>query len=81
MRELFNRHARGLPLEGARIPIWRGEDDDLPDIEHMDLADQQAYREQYEQELRETKKRIAYAKQRKNTQISQTHSVPPKAVL
>jgi len=43
VKQLMDRYARGLPLEGERVPIYNGEEDDLPDLAHMDLADREEY--------------------------------------
>ena len=53
IRELMRRHAQGLPIDGARVPIWEGEDNDLPDFKTMDLAEVEAYRMCYERELQD----------------------------
>jgi hypothetical protein len=54
IKEILNRYARGLDVEGFR-PIYDDEDisldDYLPDPRKMDLAERQQYKESIEQEL------------------------------
>jgi len=57
IREIMKRYASGLPLGGGKEEIWLGEDDDLPDTTHMDLADKQAVMEEYAEELKQIKSR------------------------
>lgn len=52
IREIKDRYARGIPFLGGKQEIWHGEDNDMPDITHMDLADRQAYLEGYAEELK-----------------------------
>lgn len=58
IREILDRFSRGLPLGGQRVPVYNGEDDDLPDLRHMDLADRQEYMENAADELRSLKTKI-----------------------
>lgn len=53
IREMLQRHAAGLPIEGAKVPLYEGDetmdDDELvghPDLSKMDLADRQEYIEE-----------------------------------
>lgn len=39
IRELIERHVRGLPLDEGKIPIYNGEEDDLPDLRTLDLSE------------------------------------------
>lgn len=57
MREILRRFANGMPLDAGRIPIYDDEND-LPDFNKMDLADREAYAEQYKLELAELNQRI-----------------------
>lgn len=58
MREIMDRYARGLPLNGQKIPIYNGEEDDMPDLKNLDLADRERYMEEARMELEEVKGRI-----------------------
>ena len=51
IRQILERHSRGLPIEGWKVPIWDGEDNDLPDIRTLDLAERQELAHLYAQEL------------------------------
>lgn len=58
IKQILDRYARGLPLGGAKEPIYEGEEDFTPDLEHMDLADRQEYLENVEKEVSEIKERM-----------------------
>lgn len=57
MREMMKRHASGIPIDAGHIPIYNGENDDLPDLATMDLADRQTVLENVEKEILEIKQR------------------------
>lgn len=61
IREILVRYARGLPINGSRVPIY-DEENDLPDPRKMDLADWEALREQYKDELDQIRERYNQAK-------------------
>lgn len=52
IQELLDRYAKGLPLDGQKVPIYRGDDDDMPDLTHMDLADRERAIDEAADELR-----------------------------
>jgi hypothetical protein len=54
IREIVDRYAKGLPIDGARTPIW-DEENDLPNWRTLDLAERQELAQQYEQELQHIK--------------------------
>lgn len=56
VRELMKRHVQGLPLGGAKVPIYEGEEF-VPDFAHMDLADRQELIEAAREELAEIRQR------------------------
>lgn len=67
MREILQRYARGLPLEGERVPMYSEDpENDLPDMRHLDLAEQQEIREQYAEELKDLEKRLKKQKDSKS---------------
>lgn len=41
IKEIMRRYASGLPLGGGRIEIYEGDEDDFPDLTHLDLAERQ----------------------------------------
>lgn len=51
MQEILDRQSRGIPMVGEKFPIYYGEDEELPDFRHMDLADLQAHREMLTQRI------------------------------
>lgn len=59
MREILIRHSRGLPIAAGKVPIYEGDDSDLPDPRTMDLADRQLLKESLQAELRELDARKA----------------------
>lgn len=58
IREILSRHARGLPISGQKVPLYEGEEDIMPDLRHMDLADRQYILEQAADELDALKNRL-----------------------
>jgi hypothetical protein len=56
MREILVRYAKGLPIDGGRN-VYYDENDDLPDIKTLDLAERQQLAEQYKQEIESIKTR------------------------
>lgn len=57
IRTILERHSRGLPIDGVKVPIWDGEDNDLPDWRTLDLSERQMLKEQYTEELQSIKNR------------------------
>lgn len=53
VREIMDRYAKGYPLEGERTPIYEGEENDLPDLKHMDLAEKEEYMDAAKEEIRQ----------------------------
>lgn len=52
VKELLVRHTRGLPISGAKVPMYDAEEDDtLPDFKHMDLAELEEFRHQAKAEV------------------------------
>ena len=58
MSEIMRRFASGLPIAGAKVPIYNGEED-LPDLSRMDLAEQQEFMDQTKDEITDLKNRFA----------------------
>lgn len=53
VRQILERHTKGLPINSSvRVPIY-DEDNDLPDYRTLDLAERQQYAELYKQELQD----------------------------
>lgn len=50
IRTILERHSRGLPVDGYKVPIW-DEENDLPDIRTLDLSEREQLKEQYQKEL------------------------------
>lgn len=58
LRELLVRYAKGLPLEGAKIPIWEGEEGFDIDPEKLDLAEREELAEKAREELKAINERV-----------------------
>jgi hypothetical protein len=60
MREILDRHARGLPVQ-TNIPVFESEpdiDDVMPDVRTLDISERQAFAEQAKQELIQIKEKL-----------------------
>ncbi len=57
IREILERHSRGLPIDGGKTPIYDGEEYDLPDLRTLDLSERQLLKESYTQEIQQIKER------------------------
>jgi hypothetical protein len=60
MREILDRHARGLPVP-TNIPLFEQEadiDHIMPDVRTLDLSERQAFAEQAKQELNQIKEKL-----------------------
>lgn len=42
VKQIMERYAQGLPLEGVRTPVYLGEEFEFPDMERLDLTERQA---------------------------------------
>lgn len=71
VRELLDRQSRGLSLSGVKVPIYDGEDHDLPDPRTLDLAEREEMIRQAQSEIDEIKSR-----QQKKPKYIQTE-IPP----
>lgn len=63
--DILDRYTRGLPIGGAKVPIF-DEEDDLPDIRTLDLAEREEMAESFKKEIEEirsndAKRKAAYA--------------------
>lgn len=44
IREILERFARGIPMENvSKIPVYDGEENELPDLRTLDISEIQAY--------------------------------------
>jgi hypothetical protein len=58
LRELLIRYAKGLPLEGAKTPVWEGEEGFDIDPDKLDLADREELAEKAREELKAINEKI-----------------------
>jgi hypothetical protein len=56
VREIMERHTRGLPLGGEKIAFY-DEENDLPDPRTLDLVDRQNLMENYKDEISDLKEK------------------------
>jgi hypothetical protein len=57
IRTILERHSRGLPIDGIKVPIYEGEENDLPDWRRLDLAERQELAHLYTNEIKDIKTR------------------------
>lgn len=80
VREIADRYARGLPIAGVKVPVYHGEENDLPDFAHLDLAEQQELRERARQDVldkqNDLRKQAAQKAAKKSAQ-EQSNAAPP----
>ena len=57
VKEIMDRFVRGLPVEGAKIPIYEGDESDLPDLSRMDLTERHETIERIKNEVDTLKKK------------------------
>ena len=65
LRELLIRYAKGLPLEGAKTPIWEGEEGFDVDPDKLDLAEREELAEKAREELKAINERVKDAVEKK----------------
>lgn len=65
VREIMDRYARGLPLDGEKVPVYHGEDELIPDYDNMDLAERQAFKEAIAADLIVLKEKIIAEREEK----------------
>lgn len=63
IKEIMRRFAQGLPMEGEKVPVYDGEENDLPDSRTMDLADIQEMRERIKNDIEEGERALKHYKQ------------------
>lgn len=52
MAEILRRYASGIPMDSiAKIPIYEGDDDEMPDVRTLDLADIEAIKDANQADL------------------------------
>lgn len=57
VKEIMDRYTRGLPIDGQKVPVYTGGDDDMPDPRTLDLAERQQLAEDAQNELDAIKER------------------------
>ena len=58
LRQILDRYARGLPIEGQKSQIWQGEETNGIDIKSLDLAEIQEMREKHQDNMSVLNKEI-----------------------
>ena len=62
-RELIIRFASGLPLDGAKTPIYEG-DEEMPDIDKMDNIERERYYDHLREQRKEVEERVLTARKK-----------------
>lgn len=78
--EIMKRYSQGLPLGGAKNPVYYGEEPGIPeDWEKWDLSERMAYKEENLERIKELQKKMQeeYEEARKPKDVS--GPVPPQA--
>lgn len=65
VKEIMQRYAQGMPLNGIKDPIYHGEDELIPDYGSMDLAEREALKSQIEGELITLKAKLIQEREQK----------------
>lgn len=71
VKTILDRFARGLPLGGSRVPVYDGEDDDMPDMARLDLAERQEIIENAKEELVELQKKVLKNKELREAAVKE----------
>lgn len=58
VREIMERYAKGLPIDGAKVPVYDGEDVDMPDLRTLDISEREELRQQLDDDVSTTKNRL-----------------------
>lgn len=64
IEELVTRSAHGLPLDGAKVPLYEGDENVMPDLARLDLAERQSLLEETRDEIDAINKRIKERRQK-----------------
>jgi hypothetical protein len=62
IKEIFRRFAQGLPIEGQKVPVY--DDEYIPDVTKMDLADVQRLREENADYIKSMQERLQKPKRK-----------------
>lgn len=65
VREIMRRYAQGLPLDGAKVPLYEGEEEMRRDISRMDLSEIEDELREITGRLQEQKAQAAREKEQK----------------
>lgn len=66
VQELYNRHARGLPLDGARFAVYEGDEPTIPaDYDRLDLSEKFELARINQQHLEKLQKDLAYQEEKR----------------
>lgn len=57
VKEIMDRYARGLPVNGERSPVYHGEEF-VPDLERMDLSEIEDLKSQVTADIKELQSRL-----------------------
>lgn len=64
VKQLIDRYAKGLPLGGAKMPVYDGDEDFYPDPQSMDISERIIFLEERQAELDKLQKDIKARRQK-----------------
>lgn len=80
MRTILDRYARGLPIGGHKTPIYNG-DEDLPELDHMDLAERQELLERNKERIQELREKAVNESKRKKEAVESSKKAVKQKTL
>jgi hypothetical protein len=66
MREILTRYAKGLPIDGAKTPLWEDGEGYAKDPDTLDLAEREELATAAREELQQINERIKAAQQNRD---------------
>lgn len=72
--EIMERHTRGIPIN-KKIEVYNGDEEVVPDLSKMDLADRQEFIERTKEEIEATKKKFVAEREAKKKKADQGEKV------
>lgn len=58
VREILDRYSKGLPITSGKVPVYHGEDFDMPEWDKLDLTEKQELREAAAEDIRRLKEEL-----------------------
>ena len=71
MREILTRYAKGLPIDGAKTPLWEDGEGFAKDPDTLDLAEREELATQAREELQQINERIKASQAKRDAKNKQ----------